>query len=89
MRGLFRRHDCCDQCCNGGHWHNGQYVGPRGGEPIPAPKKMPGGEPKEVRIITPPTGTVPAAAPALEVTPVGPASPAIVPPGDIDIRNPF
>ena len=43
---------------------------------------MPGGEGKEVRIITPPTGTVPAAAPSLEVAPA-------IPQQEADNRNPF
>lgn len=86
LRGLFRRHNHCDDCCHNGWGHNGHNGYRPGGEPIPAPKKMPGGEPpaKEVRIISPPVGTtVPAAAPALEV------APAIVPQLDADNRNPF
>jgi hypothetical protein len=78
---LFHRQNGCDDC-NGCNGHGGTVIYPKAGEPIPAPKKMPGGE-KEVRIITPPTGAIPAAAPSLEV------APSIVPPADADNRNPF
>jgi len=61
-------------------------VTPKSGEPIPSPKKMPGGgtgvsEPPtgEVRIITPPASTTP----ALEVAPTA------VPGLEADNRNPF
>src|SRR5262245_46732559 len=82
LRGLFHRQNCCDDCNTCGHGGGGTIIVPKAGEPIPAPKKMPGGE-KEVRIITPPTGAIPAAAPSLEV------APSIIPPADADNRNPF
>ncbi len=82
LRGLFRRHDCCDHCYT--------TTTVRTGENIPAPKPMPkGGEPpaqqQGVRIITPAPTTVPATAPSLEAVP----PPAIVPSAGQENRNPF